>query len=87
MHPWQWYLVPEVRGQQEVRLFRATSFPTSWELAGVLLSQPLGGISVVQHGQHWWLIGHKEGAGQGRCASQRYFCQRLCNVFANLDGC
>ncbi|EFN51907.1 hypothetical protein CHLNCDRAFT_54762 [Chlorella variabilis] len=64
-HDGSWFLVPEVAGQREVCVFKATSFPFGWEPAGVLVEQPLAGVSVVQHGELWWLLGHKPGAGQG----------------------
>ncbi|KAL4857493.1 Glycosyltransferase family protein 64 protein C5 [Chlorella vulgaris] len=65
-HNGTWYLVPESgRQQQEVQLFRASSFPTAWQPAGVLISEPLSGVQVVQHGGTWWLVGHRRGPGAG----------------------
>lgn len=40
-----WYMLPETKGSQQVRLYRAKHFPDSWELDTVLLDQ----VSLVDH--------------------------------------
>ncbi|KAL4422923.1 hypothetical protein ABPG75_009120 [Micractinium tetrahymenae] len=64
-HDGTWYLIPEVAGRREVRLYRATRFPTAWDLHSVLLEpeQALQGVGVVQHGGQWWLFGSQPGLG------------------------
>lgn len=63
----QWFLVPEVAGRRQVTLYRASHFPTAWELHSVLLeaAQPLQGLGIVQHSGQWWLLGSLPGTRQG----------------------
>lgn len=87
--PLQWYLVPESgRQQQEVQLFRASSFPTAWQPAGVLISEPLSGVQVVQHGGTWWLVGHRRGPGAGGCFVLQacVSCGGVCGVVVMCGG-
>ncbi len=56
---WQgeYYLLPECHASGSVRLYRAKSFPTEWELAATLLT---GGMfqdpTLVRHQDRWWLF-------------------------------
>jgi hypothetical protein len=51
------YLMPESAEDGGVRLYRATSFPTSWELVGHVLGGPSHLDSTVfHHGDRWWML-------------------------------
>jgi hypothetical protein len=68
----EYYLVPESFQAGGVRLYRATSFPTQWTLAGVLLTGPyLADSSLVQFDNRWWLF--VEAAGGNRHDLLRLF--------------
>ncbi len=84
--PLQWYLVPETGGLRGVQLYRATRFPTAWELLSVPVEpeQALQGVGLVHHAGHWWLLGSQpsarpgEGPGlRGRAVACRQACPRV----------
>ena len=51
------YLIPESGNAGCVRLYRARSFPTDWELVGTLLTgQPFTDSSVFPHDGRWWMF-------------------------------
>ncbi len=58
------YCVPETYQAQEVRLYRATSFPTEWELVTTLIDG-FGAVdpTVFQHAGRWWLFCTDEADG------------------------
>ncbi|KAL4451196.1 hypothetical protein ABPG77_009268 [Micractinium sp. CCAP 211/92] len=66
-HNGTWYLVPETGGRRGVQLYRATRFPTAWELLSVLVEpeQALQGVGLVHHAGHWWLLGSQPSARPG----------------------
>lgn len=51
------YLVPETYQAGEVKLFKATSFPTEWEEVETML--PIAGVdcTVFEHEGRWWMAG------------------------------
>jgi hypothetical protein len=55
---WQdeWYLVPETHMAEEIRLYRATDFPTEWSFAGVLLEGAFSDPSLLRFDDKWWLF-------------------------------
>ena len=51
-------MVPESAGAGRVELFRATAFPTGWELDCVLLDGvALADATLLEHEGRWWLFG------------------------------
>ncbi len=53
----EYYLVPEARQSGEVRLYRATAFPTEWTFVTTLLEGPaLLDPSLFFFGDRWWMI-------------------------------
>ena len=56
-HEGQFYLVPEAARAGCIRLYRAVSFPTSWVLDRVLVSNFSGvNPTVLRHEDRWWLF-------------------------------
>jgi hypothetical protein len=51
------YMVPETYQAGEVKLFKATSFPTAWEEVEVML--PIAGVdcTIFHHDGRWWMLG------------------------------
>lgn len=70
-HMFRWdneiFLMPETAEDGGVRLYRATSFPESWELVGRVLGGPSYLDSTVfHHDDKWWMLtdtGRHQGAG------------------------
>lgn len=56
-HEGEIYCIPETHERREVALFRAASFPTSWEKVAVLLTD-IAAVdpTVVHHEGYWWLF-------------------------------
>lgn len=62
------YMLPEQGASMELRLYRATKFPTEWEVANVILQDLYTtDNSLFKHGNSWWLfisgdkyLGHPE---------------------------
>lgn len=53
----EYYMVPETHSQQEVRLYRAQSFPSSWRFERTLVSgTAFTDSSIVRHEGRWWLF-------------------------------
>lgn len=51
------YMIPETRGQQEVRLYRATAYPTTWTFERTLLTGAgFTDSSIVYFQRIWWLF-------------------------------
>jgi lysophospholipase L1-like esterase len=51
------YLIPESFNDSSVRLYRASSFPTNWELVGRLISgRPYVDPSIIYHDNTWWMF-------------------------------
>lgn len=55
-HAGEIYMIPETKKQREVRLYRATSFPTQWKLEKVLLRGRLADSSIVHYKDRWWIF-------------------------------
>jgi hypothetical protein len=60
-HVFEWnggiYMLPESGAALEVRLYRATDFPTHWVLVKPLLrGKPFADSSVFRHGELWWIL-------------------------------
>ncbi|UCD73848.1 MAG: hypothetical protein JSV91_08610 [Phycisphaerales bacterium] len=51
-----WYMVPESHEAGEVRLYRASEFPTRWEYEATLLDEPYVDSTVFQHAGSWWMF-------------------------------
>jgi hypothetical protein len=49
------YMLPESSHANDVRLYRATSFPHEWELDTVLLTGEHTDPAVFQHDGRWWM--------------------------------
>jgi hypothetical protein len=56
-HDGEFYMVPECSAAGEVRLYRATRFPTEWKHERTLLETPLVDATLLQHGGRWWMFG------------------------------
>ncbi len=51
------YCVPETYQANQVRIYRAKSFPDDWELAGTILDgMPVLDPTVIRHEERWWLF-------------------------------
>ena len=67
------FLVPETRTQRQVRLYRATAFPTEWTYVSTLLEgRPFGDTTVFRHADRWWLL-----TETGRATLRLYFADEL----------
>lgn len=56
---WQgtYYMTPESAARQSVRLYRATSFPDSWQFVTELVKgRPYADPSVFRHDDRWWMF-------------------------------
>jgi len=52
-----WYMIPESRKLDELRLYRATAFPTDWVLDRVLLDgAAYRDTNILEHEGHWYLF-------------------------------
>lgn len=53
----KYYMLPESYQDRSVRLYRATKFPTKWELVTkVIDGSKLIDTSILRHGDRWWLF-------------------------------
>ena len=60
----EFYMIPETHACGEVRLYRARSFPESWVLEQVLLTDDtFTDTSIVEFHQKWWLFTSLSGDG------------------------
>jgi hypothetical protein len=50
------YMIPESGAAGAVRLYRATTFPTTWEVAHELSTEPAMDTSVIHHEDRWWFF-------------------------------
>jgi len=58
------WMIPETSDLAELRLYRATHFPTTWTLeARLLVDAHVSDATVVRHGDRWWLFGTSRGRG------------------------
>jgi len=59
-HVFKWgntyYMIPETSEVNQVRLYRATAFPNSWELVNVLVSGPYCDSSIFRYNDLWWIF-------------------------------
>jgi hypothetical protein len=55
-HKDSFYMVPESRSQDSVRLYRAADFPFRWNFAGILTKGTCTDPSIVHHHGRWWLF-------------------------------
>lgn len=55
---WQqsYYMLPETRQAQSVRLYKATRFPTEWVHVGTLLHGDYADPSILRYQKRWWLF-------------------------------
>jgi hypothetical protein len=61
----QLWMIPESCAARRVELYRATAFPWSWELAGVLIAgEEVSDATVVKHQGRYWLFGTVSGGWQ-----------------------
>lgn len=52
----EYYMVPESAAAGTVSLYRAVTFPTTWERVTTLLSGEYVDSSVIEHGGRWWMF-------------------------------
>lgn len=50
------YMIPESRHANEVRLYRATRFPTHWTHVTTLLKEPYADSTVFRFENRWWMF-------------------------------
>lgn len=55
-HNNEMYLIPESSANYEIRLYKAKTFPTEWELEKVLLTGNYVDPTIFQHNNHWWMF-------------------------------
>jgi hypothetical protein len=58
-HHGNYYMIPESRQAHEVRLYRATSYPTQWSFERTLLRGDFADSSLVFFKGRWWLFSCK----------------------------
>ncbi len=59
-----YWMIPETEGNKTVELYRATSFPTGWELDTVLMRDvSLVDATVFERDGRWWMFGNVAPAG------------------------
>ena len=51
-----YYMIPESRQANSVRLYRAKHFPTEWSFVKTLLVGDYKDSSIFRHGDKWWLF-------------------------------
>jgi hypothetical protein len=49
-------MIPETGDEASVRLYRATAFPSTWELDTVLYEREARDTSAVEHDGRWWFF-------------------------------
>ncbi len=53
----QWYMVPEMYGQNCVRLYRAEAFPTDWRpVADLIEAGPVADPTPFRWAGRWWML-------------------------------
>lgn len=55
-HDGEIYMVPESSAAGNVRLYRATDFPTGWTFERTLIDKPLVDATLMQHDGRWWMF-------------------------------
>lgn len=50
------YMVPENRTANEIRLYRATRFPTQWTHVATLLNEPYADPTLFRFENRWWMF-------------------------------
>jgi hypothetical protein len=58
-HNGAYYMIPESRAANGVRLYRAKEFPLRWELQQTLFEGPYADPSIVYHANRWWIFAEK----------------------------
>ncbi len=64
-YPWvarvgnDYYMVPETRQCQAVRLYRAEAFPHRWTFVRELLRGDFADATPFQHDGRWWMFAHR----------------------------
>lgn len=59
------WMIPESCAARRVELYRATAFPFSWDLAGVLIDgEALSDATIVKHGARCYLFGTSSDSGR-----------------------
>lgn len=61
-----YYMLPETSEAGEIRLYRATHFPHSWQLDTVLLEGPYADPSLLRHDGGWWMFASPEPRANAR---------------------
>ncbi|KAL6767949.1 hypothetical protein ACKKBF_B37215 [Auxenochlorella protothecoides x Auxenochlorella symbiontica] len=64
-HAGQVYMLVPSLGKEVTWLYRATSFPHSWEREAEALPFPVSAVHVFQHVDRWWLFAHRRDAARG----------------------
>jgi hypothetical protein len=54
-HEGNFYIIPESREDQSVRLYRAINFPWEWRLEHTLLKGDFADATIFRHNGLWWL--------------------------------
>lgn len=52
----EYYMIPETHGQKEIRLYKATHFPTKWSFDKTLLQGDYQDSSIFRFDDRWWLF-------------------------------
>lgn len=50
------YMIPESRAVKQVRLYKATNYPTEWRLEKVLIEGNYADSSIVKYHDRWWIF-------------------------------
>jgi hypothetical protein len=53
------YMIPETRAAQGIRLYRAEAFPHRWTLAGELLKGDFADATPIHHDGLWWIFAQR----------------------------
>jgi hypothetical protein len=53
------YMIPETRECQAIRLYRADDFPTRWTYVADLVPGDFADATAFQHDGRWWLFAHR----------------------------
>lgn len=74
----QIYMCPEASKSNQIRVYKATSFPLQWELCSVAMNNISAADSMFfEHGGKWWLLTSVDRAGLND------HCSELCLYYAN----
>ncbi|NDC37294.1 MAG: hypothetical protein EBZ48_04495 [Proteobacteria bacterium] len=52
----QHYMIPESRAVRQVRLYKATDYPTAWKFERVLFEGNYADSSIVKYQDRWWMF-------------------------------